>query len=37
MLKSLKIEGAVRVSPLHCHSTEDIDQFLIATKKLARL
>ncbi len=37
MLKSLKIEGAVRVSPLHCHTTEDIDKFLIATQKLALL
>lgn len=37
MLKSLKIDGAVRVSPLHCHSTEDIDKFLAATKRLAKL
>ncbi|MEL7649149.1 MAG: aminotransferase class V-fold PLP-dependent enzyme [Sedimentibacter sp.] len=35
MLKSLKIDGAVRVSPLHCHTVEDIDKFLIATKKIA--
>ena len=37
MLKTLKIDGAVRVSPLHCHDKEDIDKFLIATKKLASL
>lgn len=35
MLKSLKIDGAVRVSPLHCHTVKDIDKFLIATKKIA--
>ncbi|MFA9424616.1 MAG: aminotransferase class V-fold PLP-dependent enzyme, partial [Sedimentibacter sp.] len=37
MLKTLKIDGAVRVSPLHCHDKEDIDKFLIATKKLAKM
>lgn len=37
MLNTLKIPGAVRVSPLHCHTTEDIDKFLKITKKLAKL
>lgn len=36
MLNTLKIPGAVRVSPLHCHTTEDIDKFLKVTKKLAK-
>ncbi len=35
MLESFNIEGAIRVSPLHCHSAEDIDKFLIITKKMA--
>lgn len=35
MLESFNIEGAIRVSPLHCHSTKDIDQFLVITKKMA--
>ncbi len=37
MLKTLKIDGAVRVSPLHCHDKEDIEKFLIATKKLSNI
>jgi len=37
MLRTLKIAGTVRVSPLHCHSNEDIDNFLIATNRLAKL
>jgi len=37
MLNTLKIGGAVRISPLHCHTKEDIDKFLVATKKLASL
>lgn len=28
MLESFGLEGAVRVSPLHCHSAADIDRFL---------
>ncbi|SKC40557.1 aminotransferase class V-fold PLP-dependent enzyme [Maledivibacter halophilus] len=28
MLKSLKFDGCVRVSPLHCHNIEDIENFL---------
>ncbi|SHG04859.1 aminotransferase class V-fold PLP-dependent enzyme [Ornithinibacillus halophilus] len=37
ILDSLQVEGIVRVSPLHCHSFEDIDKFLLATKKIASL
>jgi selenocysteine lyase/cysteine desulfurase len=32
MLNTFKIEGAVRISTLHCHTAEDIDKFLVATK-----
>lgn len=35
ILEALGIEGAIRVSPLHCNSTEDIDEFLRITKKIA--
>lgn len=35
MLNSFSIEGCVRVSPLHCHTAEEIDEFLMVTKKLA--
>jgi cysteine desulfurase / selenocysteine lyase len=35
MLSSFGITGAIRVSPLHCHSVEDIDQFLRVTTELA--
>jgi len=34
MLKSLGIEGAVRVSPLHCHTFDDVDQFLEVTREI---
>ncbi len=36
MLESFGIVGAIRVSPLHCHSFEDIDRFLQVTVELAR-
>lgn len=36
MLESFGLEGAIRVSPLHCHSAEDIDKFLTITKQMAR-
>lgn len=36
MLKSLKINGCVRVSPLHCHCINDIEKFLGVTEKLVR-
>ncbi len=35
MLESFDLEGAIRVSPLHCHSVHDIDEFLVITQKMA--
>ena len=35
MLESFGLEGAIRVSPLHCHSAKDIDNFLRITKQMA--
>lgn len=35
MLESFGIKGLVRVTPLHCHSKEDIDDFLIQVAKIA--
>ncbi len=35
MLESFGLEGAIRVSPLHCHSAKDIDEFLVITKTMA--
>ncbi|MBG0786546.1 MAG: aminotransferase class V-fold PLP-dependent enzyme [Anaerolineaceae bacterium] len=37
MLESFGIEGAVRVSPLHCHSVSDIEKFLDITGEIAGL
>lgn len=37
MLNALELEGIVRVSPLHCHSLEDVDTFLQVTSALASL
>ena len=37
MLKSFGMDGAVRVSPLHCNSLEDIDRFLQVTAEIATL
>lgn len=37
MLASFDMDGAVRVSPLHCNSLADIDEFLKVTKELASL
>ena len=36
MLESLGLEGAVRVSPLHCHTFEDVDRFLLVTQDICR-
>ena len=36
MLKSFDMEGAIRVSPLHCNNIDDIEQFLEITKKMAQ-
>lgn len=35
IVEALGLEGAIRVSPMHCHGTEDIDEFLKITKKIA--
>lgn len=35
ILEALGIDGAIRVSPLHCHSADDVDEFLKITKALA--
>lgn len=35
MLESFGIPGAIRVSPLHCHSASDIDRFLALTAQIA--
>jgi selenocysteine lyase/cysteine desulfurase len=34
MLESLGLEGAVRVSPLHCHTFDDVDRFLEVTSDI---
>jgi selenocysteine lyase/cysteine desulfurase len=34
MLESLGLEGAVRVSPLHCHTFADVDRFLEVTAEI---
>ena len=36
IVESLGLEGAIRVSPLHCHSTEDIDDFLRVTADISK-
>ncbi|SAK64509.1 aminotransferase class V-fold PLP-dependent enzyme [Caballeronia ptereochthonis] len=35
MLRSFKLDGAVRISPLHCHAPRDIARFLAATENVA--
>ncbi|HCB1390520.1 TPA: aminotransferase class V-fold PLP-dependent enzyme [Klebsiella pneumoniae] len=37
MVESFKLDGMVRVSPLHCNSPEEIEMFLAATKELTML
>ncbi len=34
MLESLGLAGAVRVSPLHCHTFDDVDRFLRVTQQI---
>lgn len=34
MLESFGLEGAVRASPLHCHTVEDVDRFLMITQEI---
>ena len=36
IVTALGLDGCVRVSPMHCHSTEDIDRFLQVTAEIAR-
>ncbi|BDH63026.1 hypothetical protein MTP04_31560 [Lysinibacillus sp. PLM2] len=36
IVESLGIDGAIRVSPLHCHDANDIDEFLKITSELAQ-
>ena len=36
IVEAIGIEGAIRVSPLHCHAVEDIDRYLEITAELAR-
>lgn len=35
MLESFGLEGAIRVSPLHCNSAADIDRFLQITRQIS--
>ncbi|MBE7062262.1 MAG: aminotransferase class V-fold PLP-dependent enzyme [Ruminococcaceae bacterium] len=35
ILEALGLKGAIRVSPLHCHGTDDIDKFLLITAEIA--
>lgn len=35
MLEAFGLDGAIRVSPLHCHSREEIDEFLRITRDMA--
>ncbi len=35
IVESLGLKGAIRVSPLHCHGTDDIDKYLTITRKIA--
>jgi selenocysteine lyase/cysteine desulfurase len=36
MLESFGMEGAIRVSPLHCHTIEEIDQFVGITAEIIK-
>ena len=36
ILEALNINGAIRVSPLHCHGTDDIDKFLKITYDIVK-
>ena len=36
IVEAIGIQGAIRVSPLHCHGKEDIDEFLKITADIAR-
>ncbi|MBE6969037.1 MAG: aminotransferase class V-fold PLP-dependent enzyme [Ruminococcaceae bacterium] len=36
IVESIGLTGAIRVSPLHCHDTNDIDDFLKVTAEIAK-
>ena len=36
ILHSLGLEGVVRVSPLHCHTLDEAEEFLAVTQKIAQ-
>ncbi|THT98461.1 aminotransferase class V-fold PLP-dependent enzyme [Lampropedia puyangensis] len=36
MLESFGLEGAVRVSPLHCHTQAEMEKFLLVTQQIAK-
>lgn len=37
MLESFGLKGAVRVSPLHCNTAQDVDAFLRVTEDIVRV
>lgn len=37
MVESFGLEGIIRVSPLHCNTTAEIDEFLEVTKEISKL
>jgi len=37
MVEAFGLKGAIRVSPLHCHTKEDVDQFLRVTMEITEL
>ncbi|MHC1760023.1 MAG: hypothetical protein AB9917_11000 [Negativicutes bacterium] len=36
MLEACGLNGLVRVTPMHCNTIEEVDQFLAITKKIAK-
>ena len=36
IVETLGLDGALRVSPLHCHGRDDVDKFLKITKTLQK-
>ena len=35
VVEAFQLKGTIRISPLHCHNTSDIDEFLKITKEIA--
>ena len=35
IVEGVGLTGAIRVSPMHCHTVEDIEEYLRVTKELA--